>query len=196
MLQAAREHVVVAEELSYPEHMPPLGRYRYCPMCTSPLKPWADQETIERKVCPACEWTYYPANVLGVNIVPVLEDGQVVVLLPPGEPASAPAALPGGVVEYGESPEQAAIREVEEETGLLVELDQDLGWWFKPDFPYGPMLSFMFSAYVVGGRLRGSNEGEARGYQIHELPAVSPQREGSRRALRAFLDARGHRDAR
>ena len=194
MRQAAREHVVVAEELSYPEHMPPLGRYRYCPMCTAPLKSRADQDAIERKVCPACEWTYYPANVLGVNIVPILEDGQVVVLLPPGEPASTPAALPGGVVEYGESPEQAAIREVEEETGLRVELDQDLGRWFKPDFPYGPMLSFMFSTQVIGGRLRGSPEGDARSYQIHEIPAISPQREGSRRALQAFLDQQGHRN--
>jgi mutator protein MutT len=35
--------------------------------------------------------------------------------------------LPGGRLEHGESPERAAVREVEEETGLSVELVAALG---------------------------------------------------------------------
>jgi len=41
---------------------------------------------------------------------------KLVAILPPECPAEMPAALPAGHVEYGESPEQAAIREVYEET--------------------------------------------------------------------------------
>jgi len=35
--------------------------------------------------------------------------------------------LPKGLVESGERPEDAALREVEEETGLQAEIDDDLG---------------------------------------------------------------------
>src|SRR6187402_171832 len=41
--------------------------------------------------------------------------------------------LPKGHIEAGESPEQAAVREVEEETGILTVIVQSLGvidYWF------------------------------------------------------------------
>jgi len=39
--------------------------------------------------------------------------------------------LPGGKIEYGETPYEALIREVKEETCLSVTIDRSLGaWWF------------------------------------------------------------------
>lgn len=39
--------------------------------------------------------------------------------------------LPGGKVEYNESPYQALHREVKEETGINIEIEKPLGmWWF------------------------------------------------------------------
>jgi len=41
--------------------------------------------------------------------------------------------LPKGVVEQGERPEQTALREVREETGLVAEIDESLGeisYWY------------------------------------------------------------------
>jgi ADP-ribose pyrophosphatase YjhB (NUDIX family) len=42
-------------------------------------------------------------------------------------------ALPGGFVDYGESLEQAAVREALEETGLQVTLQRQLKTYSAPD---------------------------------------------------------------
>lgn len=109
---------------------------------------------------------------------------------PVSEPADAPAALPGGVVEYGEAPEAAAVREAYEETGLRAEVVRELGRWFDPRFPYGPMLSIMFEARVVGGQPRGSHEGEVRVVRPENMPRISPSRSGSQRAFAAWSSRR------
>jgi len=39
--------------------------------------------------------------------------------------------LPGGKIEYGETPHQALIREVKEEVDIQIEIVQSVGlWWF------------------------------------------------------------------
>ncbi len=52
------------------------------------------RNNLVRSVCSTCDWVYYPTNVVGVNIVAVTEAGEFVMILPPGEPRDAPAALP------------------------------------------------------------------------------------------------------
>lgn len=58
--------------------------------------------------------------------------------------------LPGGVVEAGESPAAAAIREVKEEIGLDVEVGRLLGVDYRPPTPggRGSALRFVFDGGV------------------------------------------------
>ncbi len=64
-------------------------------------------------------------------------------------------ALPGGFVEFGETVEQAAVREAEEETGLEVQLMSLLGIYSRPDRdPRG---------HTIGVVYIGSASGEPRG---------------------------------
>lgn len=51
--------------------------------------------------------------------------------------------LPGGVAESGESPEQTAVREVAEETGLTVVPERVTGIYSEPGHGLGPAMHFV-----------------------------------------------------
>lgn len=56
-------------------------------------------------------------------------------------------ALPGGFVEYGESVENAAVREAKEETSIDVELKDLVGVYSEPDRdPRGHTITVAFTA--------------------------------------------------
>ena len=64
----------------------------------------------------------YPPHPL-VGVGAIILDGDRVVLVRRGhQPAQGDWSLPGGLVELGETIEEAVIREVEEEVGLTVEV--------------------------------------------------------------------------
>lgn len=60
------------------------------------------------------------APLVGVGAV-VVEGGRVLLVQRGREPLKGHWSLPGGLIEVGESLQAAVIREVEEETGLLIE---------------------------------------------------------------------------
>ena len=61
-------------------------------------------------------------------------------------------AIPGGFVEFGETVEQAAVRELFEETSLEVELRVLLGVYSRPDRdPRGQTVTVVYA-----GRARGT----------------------------------------
>jgi len=63
----------------------------------------------------------YPEQpVAGVGAV-IIEEGKIALIKRGNEPAKGKWTIPGGLVELGESPEQAVIRETKEELELDVE---------------------------------------------------------------------------
>lgn len=175
------------DRLAYPNIVLPRLRYQFCPMCTAPLTQRViDDDAIPRIACPACGWVHYPTNAMGVNLIIKHPDG-IVALLPPNLPEEAPAALPGGHAEYAESPEQAAVREAFEETGLIVEVVRCLGWYFDnlPHYP-GPILSFIFECQVTGGTLKASQEGAVSVFPLDRFPPIHPSRWSSKRTMEIY----------
>lgn len=174
--------------MEYPDIILPRLRYQYCPMCREDLiRKTTNDDNIERVVCKNCNWVHYPASAIGVNVL-IATDAGIVAILPPRSPEEFPAALPGGHAEYGESPEEAAIREAKEETGLDIEIVDCLGWEFKRNTGYpGPMISFYFHARAIGGEITSSEEGRVTVFKLDEFPAISPNRGGSRKTMELYL---------
>jgi ADP-ribose pyrophosphatase YjhB (NUDIX family) len=79
----------------------------------------------------------------------------------PGYPAAGIWTLPGGGLEFGETPWDAAVREVEEETGLVARITgepvvySDTGLWPRPtgQVPFHT-IRFVYPMEVIGGEER------------------------------------------
>ena len=84
---------------------------------------------------------------LMVDVVIPSENGRVVLIRRGSEPFEGQWAPPGGFVEIGETVEEAAAREAEEETGLRVEILRLVGVYSGPDRdPRGHNVSCAFLA--------------------------------------------------
>ena len=86
--------------------------------------------------------------------------------------------LIGGLVEINETYEQAALREIREETGLEVKLDHFLGIFHNHSMVWGNgdaahVISAMFTASVVSGEPRIDGESyELRFFGKEDIPAL------------------------
>jgi len=77
--------------------------------------------------------------------------------------------LPGGGLEPGELPNECVIREVCEETGLVVEIDRLVGIYTKPG---RNELLFSFICHITGGALQLTDETDANCYYFPDaLPS-------------------------
>lgn len=121
----------------------------------------------------------YPDNpFVGVGAV-IVQDNRVLLIRRGTAPLLGEWSLPGGVLECGETLREAVAREAHEETGLLIETEDMLGFYeriIRSDdgrvrYHY-VLIDFLCRA--VGGDLKaGSDAADVRWFAPEELPALN-----------------------
>jgi len=134
-----------------------------------------------------------PLPTVDVLIAIPLPDGREGVVLikrrndPPGW------AIPGGFVDYGEPVEQTAVREMQEETGLMLEDLRLFNVYSDPARdPRHHTITVVFTARGVGTLCAGDDAAEARVFAPWEFP--DPLAFDHRAVLEEYWTRRGAAD--
>jgi ADP-ribose pyrophosphatase YjhB (NUDIX family) len=140
---------------------------RFCPACGRPVEPRVlEGDSRPRLVCAEGHVTWRNPRVV-VGTLPV-EGGRVYLGRRAIEPALGRWGNPSGFLELGESVQEGARRETEEETQLLVEVGRLIGVYSRPE---AGIVTMAFEATVVGGRPEPAAEtSEVRAFEPDEIP--------------------------
>jgi len=140
----------------------------------------------------------YPTHPLvGVGAI-ILDENRVVLVRRGRPPALGQWSLPGGIVELGETIEEAIVREVEEEVGLQVEVSQLVSVldWILVDAAGHVEFHYVLVDFLcrpAGGALRaGSDVLSACLVPLEALPQYQLKRETVQVIDHASLCRTGH----
>ncbi len=105
----------------------------------------------------------------------LVENGKILLIKRKNEPYKGYYALPGGFVEYGEKVEDAAVREMREETSLDVEIKKLIGVYSDPNRdPRGHTITIVFEVKRLGGTPQGRDDAsEVRFFNLTALPRLA-----------------------
>jgi 8-oxo-dGTP diphosphatase len=143
--------------------------FRYCPRCSAELiKKRVDHSL--RKICPVCGFVSYrnPAPAAGVIIE---KEGQIVLVRRKYNPYKGDWCLPAGFMEYGESPEHCAVREVKEETNLEIKLTGLFRVYSGSDDPRVRAILIVYLGKILSGEpAPGDDASEVKFFPFNNIP--------------------------
>jgi ADP-ribose pyrophosphatase YjhB (NUDIX family) len=139
----------------------------FCPACGKPLSSrQIEADHRPRLVCPDGHVTWRNPRLV-VGALPV-RDGRVHLARRDIEPGRGRWTYPGGFLELGESAQEGARRETEEETRLLVEIGRLVGAYSRP---HAGVVTLIYEATIVGGDVApGAETTEVRAFGPDEIP--------------------------
>jgi NADH pyrophosphatase NudC (nudix superfamily) len=156
---------------------------KFCPQCATPLV----EKVVERPrlVCPAegCGFVFWD-NPLPVVAAIVEHEGQIVLVRQPGWPPKF-HGLVTGFLEKGETPEQAVVREVQEELGLAARVESLVGVY---EFIVRNQVIIAYHVVAEGTITLGS---ELEAFKAVPREKLRPWPMGTGHAIRDWLARRG-----
>jgi len=144
-----------------------------CIKCGTKLVLQNDREQKERPHCPNCGWIYYKNPVPASACVLINESNELLLVKRKFSPHADEWALPSGYIELWQTPEECAVDELFEETGIIGEVDSFIDFYTGYSPIYIRTLSFGFLMKGVGGELQaGDDAQEAVFFKQNELPPI------------------------
>ncbi len=156
-------------------------RPRFCPQCGTTLTTGDDGER-ERRGCRRCGWIYDPPPIVEVVAVVEHSDGRVVRLNDDG------LSLPCGRLQWGEAPDEAAVRITATATGLRLSDPHFLGFIQTRDAGDAERFILTF-CYVLHSEGQPPSVPGAELARLREMPQrVGEPERYALDAYRAWLD--------
>jgi len=159
---------------------PALDDAHYCPRCGRP----AEVRYPRSITCPHCGYGAYYNPKPVACVIPTDADGRVWLLRRAFDPGKDLWTFPGGFVDLGESVEEAARRETDEEMRIGVELGGLVGVYSRED---DRIVLIVYAGRALA-RPRTTEEAlEVRGFARDEVPWDELAFWSTEVALRDFL---------
>ncbi|NOY99148.1 MAG: NUDIX hydrolase, partial [Chloroflexi bacterium] len=126
-----------------------------------------------RPVCPSCGWIYFLDPKVAVATL-VEDEGRILLIRRGNRPGRGLWTVPGGFMDAGEDPVQAAGREFREETGLILTDFVLLDVLADREFPNSADIVIYYRASVAGGQLAARDDAvEAGWFPRQDLPPLA-----------------------
>ena len=125
------------------------------------------------------KYTYdYPRPAVTADCVVFGRDGQdiKVLLIERGnEPYRGCWAFPGGFLNMDETAEQCALRELKEETGLVLHSAEQIGAYSDVNRdPRGRVITIAFYAMTTVSQVKGNDDAaKAQWFSLNDLPPLA-----------------------
>ncbi|MFV0392302.1 MAG: NUDIX hydrolase [Paludibacteraceae bacterium] len=167
-------------------------KFKYCPCCGSSN---FNENDIKSKRCEDCGFIYYVNPSAATAAFILNENDELLVVRRAKEPAKGTLDLPGGFVDYDETMEECAVREIREETGVSV---KSLRYIFSlpNEYLYSgftvPTMDCFFQGRVEDDYvLRADDDAEDCFFiPVNELNPVLFSLNSIQKAIRIFIDNR------
>lgn len=130
---------------------------RFCSRCGQAMTVRQVGTNPPRPVCASCGFVQFRNPTPSVSVM-VVDAGRVLLGQRRGNPGRGLWALPSGYIEYDEDFLTAAVREVQEETGLDVTIAATLNIVSTMMSPRMHFLNLCLLAHVTGGTLAAADD--------------------------------------
>jgi mutator protein MutT len=146
--------------------------FKFCPLCGVRLKRMRIDGRV-RSVCTKCGWVGY-LNPLPVAVCAGINSRDEILITKRNfKPGINKWALPGGFVESDETPEEACLRELAEETGIRGRIDRLAGAYIQKTREYGAILVLGYVVKVLKERIFLNEElKEAKFVERRNIPYI------------------------
>lgn len=144
----------------------------YCSRCSASMTT-KEKSGQPRRVCVACGFIYFAEPKVGVGVA-VIDQEKLMLVRRRMNPGRGKWSLPGGYLDRGEDPQQTAVREALEETGLEVEIDGLIDVYHNPPSEGGASVFILYHAKLMGGNPQAGDDADAVGFfGLDELPEIA-----------------------
>jgi NAD+ diphosphatase len=155
--------------------------HQYCGHCATKMIQLPNQRA---KKCPNCRLVNYPR--LSPAVIVLVTRGEQILLARAHRFKEPMYSVVAGFVEPGESLEETVIREVQEETGILV---KDIRYFGSQPWPFPNSLMIGFTAvYASGDIIIDQRElVDAAWFDRNNLPPIPPKLSIARKLIDSFV---------